>query len=161
MAKLKNRRWERFAREYIANGFNGAKAARAVGCSVDSSPSMAGKWLGNEHILQRVNDLNDDINDDTIMSAKELLQEASAMAKANIKDCYDEDGRLLHPIDMTDETASGIHEVQQLGAVVTSIKFGKDKGKAMDMLAKHHNMYEGHQQAGAAVFFMDDKDAAT
>jgi len=158
MPRLKNMRHERFCREYIRNGFNGAKAARAVGCTVNSSNVQGAKWLANSNILQRVIELNDDINDDIIMSAEELLAEASAMARANIKDCYDEDGVLIHPSQLDESVTVNIHEVQHVGANVTHVKFGKDKSRAMDLLAKKHNLFGDHQQAGASTFYMDEKD---
>ena len=139
--------------------FNGAKAARAVGCSVASSAEMASKWLRNDKILARVTEFCEDINDDCIMSAEELLTEASAMAGANIADCYDEDGVLVHPSQMDRSVSVNVHEVQNLGANVDSIKFGKDKRAAMEYLAKYHNMFKGHQEAGAANIHLDEKDA--
>lgn len=113
----------------------------------------------NEHVMLRVVELNADICDDSIMTAEELMAEASSMARANIKDCYDEDGLFIHPADLDDEVTINIQEVQTLGANVTNIKFGKDKRFGMDLLAKHHNLFEKHQKSGAATVFMDDKDA--
>ncbi len=161
MAKLKNRRQEAFCCEYLANGFNATKAARSVGAPTASAYSQGHDYLKKPDIMKRVDELMIDITDDRIMSAKELLIEASAMARGNIKKLYDEGGAIIPVHEMSDEDAAGVHEVQMLGGTVMNIKFGKDKGRAMDMLAKHHNMYEQHQQAGAATFFMDEKDAAS
>ena len=159
MARLKHKRWERFTREYVRNGFNGAKAARAVGCTVVSSSEMASKWLRKDKILKRVDELADDINDDCIMDAQELLHEASAMAGANIADCYDEEGVLLHPAAMERNVSVNVHEIQSVGTNITSIKYGRDKRAAMEYLAKYHNLFKGHQEAGAANIYLDEKDA--
>jgi len=110
-------------------------------------------------IIQRIDEFNDNINDDVIMNAQELMAEASAMAKANIKDCYDDDGRIIHPSQLDESVTVNIQEVQHLGANVTNIKFGRDKKFGMDLIAKSHNMFEAHQKSGAMTVFMDDKDA--
>lgn len=159
MPKLKNKRWERFAREYVRNGFNASAAARAVGYSIISAGTQ-GPWLMTKPaIIQRIDEFNDNINDDVIMNAQELMAEASAMAKANIKDCYDDDGRIIHPSQLDESVTVNIQEVQHLGANVTNIKFGRDKKFGMDLIAKSHNMFEAHQKSGAMTVFMDDKDA--
>ena len=159
MPRLKNKRWERFAREYVRNGFNASAAARAVGYSVISCSQQGARIIANEQVMNRIDEFNDDINNDVIMNAQELMAEASSMAKANIKDCYDEDGALIHPSQLDESVTVNISEVQALGANVTSIKFGKDKKFGMDLIAKSHNLFEAHQKSGATTVFMDEKDA--
>jgi phage terminase small subunit len=161
MAKLKNRRWERFCVEYVTNGFNASKAARAVGAPAASAGEQGSQYLKKPEFMKRVDELMEDINNDRIMSVTELLELSTAMARGNIKDVYDENGQIIPVHEMSDEVSVGIHEVQMLGDRVTVVKMGKERTAAMERLAKHHNIYDNHQKAGAAVFFMDEKDAAS
>lgn len=159
MAKLKNRRHERFACEYVSNGFNGAKAMRSVGAPSNAAGQQAHEVLSRPEVTLRVAELADNINSDKIMTAEELLDEMSKMSKFNIKDAYDENGTLLPIHEMSDEVAIMIKKVERLGGNITRVEFSGDKRPAMEMMAKYHNLYENHQQSGAMVVHMDEKDA--
>lgn len=159
MAKLKNKRHERFCCEYVANGMNASAAARSTGYSVISASTRGSQLMQKDEIVSRIAELAEDINDDRIMTAQELLAEFTKMSKFNIKDAYDEHGNLLPIHEMSDECAIMVKKVERLGGNITRVEFSGDKRPAMESLAKYHNLYEGHQASGAMVVHMDDKDA--
>ena len=174
MARLKNKRWERFARCYATNGFNASAAARAVGYSVLSCQNQGHRLTSNEDIVKRVAELTAGVDDSLVMSAQELLEEASKLAGFSLKDITDEDGRIIPVEQMDDDAAVSVNEVESepfnvLQAdgstrtmnVITKIKAGRDKKFGMDLLAKYHNLLEAHQQAGANIntIIIDEKDA--
>lgn len=159
MAKLTNRQHERFACEYVSNGFNATKAARSVGYAHNSAHVQGSRLLSDDKVVARVGELADNINSDKIMTAEELLDEMSKMSKFNIKDAYDENGQLLPIHEMSDEVAIMVKKVERLGGNITRVEFSGDKRPAMEMMAKYHNLYENHQQSGAMVVHMDEKDA--
>lgn len=169
MARLKNKRWERFCREYVKREFNASAAARAVGYSVISARQQGHILMTKPDIQRRVNELVDDINDDSIMTAEEVLFEASKLAGFDLADCYDEQGRIIPIEEMDERVTTSINEIEvqalevdgQIVNVPTKIKAGRDKKYGLELLSKYHNLLEAHQKAGAAIntIYIDEKDA--
>lgn len=160
MPRLKNRRHERFAREYIRQNFNGAAAARAVGCPHTSARTTASDWLAKPNVSARVTELADNLLDDILVSKEELIAESNKLAMFNPKDMYDEDGQLLPIHEMDDDVAISVQEMEMLGARVIKIKAGRDKRAAIEQGLKMHNAFENHQEAGSGIINiqMDEKD---
>ena len=80
------------------------------------------------------------------------------------KDMFDDDGRILPVNEMPPIARKMVHEFKQMsvestneeGEVTstryeTEIKYGKDKGKYLDMIMKFYNAYQEHQKAGTGV----------
>ena len=160
MARLKNNRHERFCREYVANGFNGAAAARAVGTSIASGKQMASEWLTIPNVLQRVQQLNDDILEDVIITKKEVIAEMVKLATFDLRTLYDDDGRLMNVHEMDASAAVSVQEVEVADGIPVKIKAGRDKRAALSELMKHYNAFEDHQKSGQGEMHIhfDDKD---
>lgn len=159
MPRLKNMRHERFAQNYCANGFNGAKAARSVGVTTRSSSVQASKWLANSNIFARVQEIIE--KDDQLfeMTKEETIAEINKLAKFNMQQLYDDDGRIMPLHEMDEAIAVGVNEITyDRTGQVESVKCGKDKRAALDMLMKHHNQYEQHQKSGEIHIHFDEKD---
>ena len=154
MARLKNRRHEVFCREYVNRGFNGAAAARAAGSTEISARKTASDWLSKPDIVARIDELNEDLLDDLVMTKEEVIAEMNKMASFNMADVYDDDGRMLKVHEMPRDEAAAIKEIGPNGIKV-------DKRAALDSMMKHYNAFEDHQNAGKAEMnvYLDDKDA--
>lgn len=162
MPRLKNRRHERFAREYVRNGFNGAAAARSVGISNASARQIASEWLTKPNILDRVNELNEDFLNDSAMSVEEAAMLLAEIARFNPKNLYDENGQLLPIHELDAETAASIQEfeIDQVRGVA-KVKAGKDRKSALMDILKHYNWHEEHNRSARSDIhiYMDEKDA--
>ena len=151
----------------MKNGFNASAAARSVGYSVISAATHGSRLLRNDQIIRRVAELREDIDNDLILSAEEVLAEASKLASFDPAELFDEDGRLIPIHELDNVVTSNINEVEmethevngEVRQVPVKVKAGRDKKFGMELLAKYHNLLEKHQQAGAMHIIMDEKDA--
>ncbi|MBY6163099.1 terminase small subunit [Mameliella alba] len=149
MSTLKNTRHEAFAQ------------ARVIGMTIDAAyveagykanRSNAARLNANEHIQQRVRELQDAAAEQAEMTAAQVLEEISQIAFSDIRELFDKDGRLL-PVDAFPEKVAGaIKSVKvtskrdpdsKAGDIIltTEIKFW-DKNAALDRLCKHFGLYE-------------------
>jgi phage terminase small subunit len=78
------------------------------------------------------------------INTENVLKEYARIAFFDIRDIYDEQGRLLNPIDLDDDTAAAI---AALDITEESIKYKiHDKMKALDALAKRLNLFAEHNK---------------
>jgi hypothetical protein len=165
MSKLKNSRHETFVRNYVSNGGNASKAARAAGCTTVNAGTQGNKWMKNAAIQQRIFEL---LKADELlyeMSREETISEINKLAAFNMADYYDDDGVLIPIHELDSALAVGISEFEvdhdRAGLpYISKMKAGKDKRAALDMQMRHHNLYEKHQAAGGGVINinLDEKD---
>ena len=83
-----------------------------------------------------------------MMSAEEVLQETAQLAGFDPLDLRDENGVLKDLADMDAGTRKSIQEISMTGDGIVSVKIGRDKRPALDMLLKTYNKYDDHQNAG-------------
>jgi hypothetical protein len=120
--------------------------------------------LKKVEIAQRVKELRIHGHDHLMTSFEEALQEIGGLAMFDPKDMFDEQGHVLPIDEMPIVARKMVHEFKQFriestndeGEVTstryeTEIKYGKDKGKYLDMLMKVFNAYSEHQAAGSGV----------
>jgi phage terminase small subunit len=161
MPRLTNRRHERFAQEYISNGCNQSKAARAVGVAVASAAQAGSEWLRNPKILARIMEINDRVLENLVMSRDEVLAEMNHLASYNTKDLYDDDGQMVSIHELPEALTAAIKEIEHdaLGRP-SKIKFVDKRGALNDMM-KYYNLFEDHQQAGVGemTVVIDGKDS--
>lgn len=155
MPKLKHLRHERFCREYVSNGYNATKAARAVGAPSNSAHSQGSDYLKKPEIINRIMELNDNLLTATVMTPEDIAAELSAMASFNPVDLTDEEGQPIPLHELPRSVAVGAQEMvltklQDGRTAYVVEKAGKDKRAALDMLAKHHNWFAAHQESGKA-----------
>ena len=86
------------------------------------------------------------------------MREIGRLAFSDIRDAYDDRGRLLAVKDLPDDVAASIAGIKTTkqnlvvgdGKQEDVIELKRwDKVKALDQLAKHHNLYEKHQDSRA------------
>ncbi|MBV7396850.1 terminase small subunit [Mameliella sediminis] len=149
MSTLKNTRHEAFAQ------------ARVAGMTIDTAyveagykanRSNAARMNANEHIGQRIRELQDAAAEQAEMTAAQVLEEIGQIAFSDIRELFDKDGRLL-PVDALSENAArAIQSIKVTSKVApgsgegemvftTEIKFW-DKNAALEKLFKHFNLYE-------------------
>lgn len=131
----------------------------------DTSAAANGwKLLRNTQVQARVKELRILGHDHLMVSFEEALQEIGGLAMFDPKDMFDEAGNILPINEMPIVARKMVHEFEQFrvdstdesGNVTSSrydtkIKYGKDKGKYLDMVMKFYNAYEEHQKAGTGI----------
>ena len=160
-SRLKDRQLERFCREYVDNGHNGAKAARAVGKSEGNAAQWASEQLRKPKVLQRVMDINDGHIESLIYSKEEALAELNELATFDIRDAYDDDGNLLPIHQMSKAAAAAVKEVEMFpNGKVAGAKFLDVKHRAVVKMLEYHNAFEDHQKSGSGEVHIhfDEKD---
>ena len=118
------------------------------------------------HVMNRVNELIDDRLAGYVLTKEEVVAELNSLATFNMKDCYDDDGRLMQPSDLPRHIAACIKEVETAynrftgKTEVVKIKF-HDKRAAVSDMMKYYNAFEDHQNSGATEFHvhLDEIDA--
>jgi len=158
MGKLRNRQHEAFCREYVTNGYNGTKAAKAAGCGSGAS-TTASIWLRRPEILARVDELTGDVIDALQPVKEELLAELNRLAMFDPRSLYDENGNLLKITEMSTDAALSVEEIEldEHGYPV-KIKAGKSKIKALETALKTVNAFENHQASRTINIVFDEKD---
>jgi phage terminase small subunit len=160
---------EKFCQNYVLT--QNATEAYLVAYSTKSRPikdtsAAANGWklLRNTQIQARMKELRIHGHENLMVSFEETLQEIGGLAMFDPKDMFDEDGRVLPIHEMPIVARKMVHEFKQFttdstndeGDVThtryeTEIKYGKDKGKYLDMVMKFYNAYQEHQKAGSGI----------
>jgi len=169
IAKAELTRREVFAQQYVLT--QNATQSYLVAYSTEKRPikdtsaaTEGWKLLRNPEILSRCKELRILGHDHLMVSFEETLQEVGSLAMFDPKDMFDDDGNVLPIHEMPIVARKMIHEFEQFrtdstneeGDITSSrydtkIKYGKDKGKYLDMIMKFYNAYELHQKAGSGV----------
>lgn len=160
---------EKFAQHYVltqnaTESYQVAYATKARPIQANSAASNGWKLLRNTDVAARVKELRVLGHDHLMVSFEETLQEVGGLAMFDPKDMFDDDGRILPVNEMPPIARKMVHEFKQMsvestneeGEVTstryeTEIKYGKDKGKYLDMIMKFYNAYQEHQKAGTGV----------
>jgi phage terminase small subunit len=155
MPRLKNKQQERFAKNYVTNGFNGAKAARSAGYSVKAAKEAGSRLLTYPLVATRVLEIEAGVDVLLDMSLEETVAEINKLSQFNPQDLYDDNGHLIPIHELHEDVAVNIQEVTDTG-----YKAGKDKMQALDKQLRIHNAYEDHESAGGGVIniYLDETD---
>lgn len=130
----------------------------------NSAATLGWNLLRNVEIQRRMSELRVQGHEHLMVSFEETLQEIGGLAMFDPKDMFDDNGRVLPIHEMPIVARKMIHEFKQYetestneeGEVTstryeTEIKYGKDKGKYLDMVMKFYNAYAEHQKAGTGI----------
>jgi phage terminase small subunit len=112
MPPLENARHEAFARG-IVEGKSGRAAYRAAGYSVRArvADAAASRLLADVNVSERVAELKAEAAQGTVATAREVLEELTRIAFANMKNYVADDDTTKKPIsELTDAQASIIQE---------------------------------------------------
>jgi phage terminase small subunit len=137
---LTTKKQKQFVLEYLSNGFNGAKAARDAGYTVDNARLIAAQNLTKLNIKAAV----EAGMRDTCISASEVVARLSGMARASLAPFLNEAGNL----DLSDESArSNLWLVKKYKATPTESGLREeielhDPKDALKVLAKYHGLLD-------------------
>lgn len=145
-----------FVREYLRD-LNATRAAIRAGYSKASATTEGPRLLDNAGVRQAIDSALADRELRVEAKADEVLRELLAFARTDIRDAFDENGRLLAVHEMPEHVAKAISSVKvfeefegagkdrvQVGEV-REVKFW-DKSKALELLGRHLKMFaEKHE----------------
>jgi len=174
MAALKNKKHERFCREYVID-HNGTQAAIRAKYSKKTANEQAGRLLVNVSICERIKELDDKKTDELEITQERILKEYAKLAFTNSDDLMlytdeyimsepettdEETGELipaqfkkvskayLKPHDDLTEIQKGV--IQEIRETQTGVAIKLyDKKSALDSLAKIKGMFvDKHEVSG-------------
>jgi len=169
VTKAETNRREVFAQQYAltqnaTTSYLEAYATPKRPIQDNSAATNGWKLLRNTEVSARVKELRILGHEHLMVSFEETLQEIGGLAMFDPKDMFDEAGNILPIHEMPIVARKMVHEFEQFrtdstdqdGKVTSSrydtkIKYGKDKGKYLDMIMKFYNAYEEHQKAGSGI----------
>ncbi|MBV7394115.1 terminase small subunit [Mameliella sediminis] len=162
MPILPNTRHEAFAQARVAGMTIDAAYVEA---GYKANRSNAARMNANEHIRQRIRELQDAAAEQAEMTAAQVLEEIGQIAFSDIRELFDQDGHLLPVEAMPENAAKAIQSIKvssmkvpgsEAGETVitTEIKFW-DKNAALDRLFQYFGLHEQAQQADPLAGLVD------
>lgn len=147
MPALDNVRQEQFCREYLVD-LNATQAAIRAGYSAKTADVQGPRLLGNAGVAARIDELKAARLKRVDMDADATLRRIADAVNADCADLYDDDLRMLHPRQMPKEVRALISSVKHHPNGSVEVKF-IDKAKALEMLARHHNLFDAENKGKA------------
>jgi len=146
MAEL-NEKQKRFVKEYLVD-MNATQAAIRAGYSEKTAGSQGFDLLKNPEIDRLIKQTGSKRMEKLDLSADRVLNAIAEIAFGDIRKAFTDDGALLRPHEWDDETAAAI-----AGMDIVTVSAGEgmvehvakikrtDRLRALDMLARHHALY--------------------
>lgn len=163
LARLPKRlplRMEKFCQAYSIHG-NGSQAVIEAGYSPGASTVQATALLKRPEIKERIAQLMRPMRAKMEATHERVLQELSAIAFADIREIYDEHGRIKPIHELEDHVAATIAEVVEerrvegrgddAETVYSKRVKSHSKMQALEMLMKHRKMYTDAAQTTVNV----------
>lgn len=142
---------ELFCKEYLVD-LNGTQAAIRAGYSPKCACEQASELLRKPQIYARVQELMNKRSSKMEINSDTVLQEILRLARVDLSEAYDKDGKLLHPKDMPEDVRRAISAIEvfeehdgvgkdrkYIGETM-KVKFW-DKTKALELLGKHLKLF--------------------
>jgi phage terminase small subunit len=138
---------ERFVLEYLKD-MNATQAAIRCGYAENTANREGSRLLSNVDIASAIAERSAKIAAKLDLSAERTLAAIAEIAFGDIRGMFSEDGSLKRPSEWDDETAAAI-----AGLDVVTVSAGEgmvehvakikrtDRLRALDMLARHHSLY--------------------
>jgi len=98
---------EAFCNAYLID-FNGAKAARLAGYAEDSAHVEASRLLSNANIQARITELRVLMGKQFNITRERIAQEYARIGFVDIRNIFDDNGKLKDPKDWSDDEAAAI-----------------------------------------------------
>lgn len=138
---------QRFIDEYLID-LNATQAAIRAGYSAKTAAAQASRLLTNVNIAKAISERQAERSIKTRMTAEQVLDAIAEIAQADIRGMFSPDGRLLLPEEWDDATAAAVAGLDVVtvnkgeGVVEYVAKIKRaDRLRALDMLARHHSLY--------------------
>lgn len=141
MTSLSNQQ-KLFCQEYLKLGMNGTQAYLNVYKSVKKEATArtnASRLLTNANIQEYIKELQEKVEEKAIVSIEDIVKELYKIGFSNVKDLYDESGKLKEISTIDTNVASAISSIkvqQRAGAMNLSLK-KESKDKDLDVDIQH------------------------
>ena len=150
MAKLKNKKHETFAQEYMID-LIATQAAIRAGYSSNSAGELGYQLLQKPSIRARIDELLAERSRRTGVNADRVVRELARVAFVNAPDVIDTLAATVRDDAALDDTAviQSVKVKTVVGDNMTSVEREirlADKIKALELLGKHLGMYTGNTQ---------------
>lgn len=160
-----NERQKRFVSEYLID-LNATQAAIRAGYSAKTARAIGQENLTKPYIQQAIQAANAERLKRNHISQDRVLQEIARVALADIRQLY-KNGKLLSPHEMSDDIASAVAQIDAITAeadnvpvMVTKVKM-HNKISALEMLARHLNMFSEEMKTPRQITIVDGCDFGT
>lgn len=155
-----NPKRERFVIEYIANGGNGAEAARAAGYGAAGAHVTASRLLRKPEVAEAialrqkaaitaVMEQREKVERSAQVTAERVMEELARIAFFDVRSLWDADGNLVAPHLLPDDTARALSEVIETervsaqGVATTTRRLkAASKMEALTFLGKHFGLVQ-------------------
>ncbi|RUM19321.1 terminase small subunit [Rhizobium vallis] len=145
MAKLTARQ-RLFVAEYLKD-LNATRAALRAGYSENSNANR-NRLMANEAVRAEIDRVLGQRLERLEITAERVLSAIAEIAFGDVRDVFDEEGALKAPSEWDDRTAASVAGLEintsakAKGEVVHVAKIKRaDRLRALDMLARHHSLY--------------------
>lgn len=141
MTSLSNQQ-KLFCQEYLKLGMNGTQAYLNAYKSVKKEATArtnASRLLTNANIQEYIKELQEKVEEKAIVSIEDIVKELYKIGFSNVKDLYDESGKLKEISTIDTNVASAISSIkvqQRAGAMNLSLK-KESKDKDLDVDIQH------------------------
>ena len=141
-----------FCHEYLI-GMNATQAAIKAGYSVDTAKQIGCENLSKPYLQAKIQDLMDMRAERVDITADRVLVELSKIAFADVRKIFADNGALLKPSMMDDETSAAIQSIEVVTRIGTEDKDGNkeveyinkiklvDKKAALECLGKNLKLF--------------------
>jgi len=155
-------RQEKFVDEYIACDGNATQAAIKAGFTAKHARVTATKLLAKPHIRQEIEQRKTALFERAKLTPELVLRELTWLATSNIRDFYDEQGKLKPVKQWTRRMGAQVKSIETLRRNVTAGDNATDevfriqfwpKDRAAETLAKHLGLLVEQQQIDTQVTF--------
>lgn len=138
-----------FVDAYIANGNDGAKAARTVGYSAKDAKKQAFTMLRRPNVVKALAERREKLAVRYELTTESVIGELSKIVHADPRKIFDKDGRMLHPRDWPEEMAGTLASIEvdevisgsRVKCITKKVKFWS-KDSAIDKAMKHLGLFE-------------------
>lgn len=139
---------ERFCQEYLID-LNAKQAAIRAGYSADTAEVQGSRLLSNAKVQEYISARQHKIANKLEVTAERTLLEYARIAYSDVRNLYDESGRLKPISELDEDTARTISsvetdEIKDEGNYIGDVRKVKlwNKLGALDSLAKHLGLFE-------------------
>lgn len=143
---------KRFCEEYLID-LNATQAAIRAGYSEATAYSQGQRLLKNVEVQALLSERKKKLQESTEITQERVLKEYARLAFSDLRQYYDEDGKLKHPRDMSHDSAAALASIEIYDDMMTvggeRVKVGEtkkiklhNKVQALQDLAKHLGLFE-------------------